>query len=82
MRIPIYQQKVRCPNCGSEAQRSYFPNEQKFYNFCSLNRIIETECHHCDYLMVMSSLSGHVLESYYAPATYTQLRSKSSRQKI
>jgi cation transporter-like permease len=48
------KQKVCCPNCGHPAERYYFQN----------NQIIQTACPSCDYLMVSSSLTGHVLESY------------------
>lgn len=48
-------QTVRCPNCGSHAQRNYYAN----------NQTIETTCPTCDYLMVSCSQTGKVLESYY-----------------
>ena len=47
-------QTVRCPNCGSYAQRSYFSD----------NHITQTQCPVCDYLMVSCSLTGKVLEAY------------------
>jgi hypothetical protein len=63
-----YQQTVRCPNCGSEAQRRYFKSQEAIYRSCSGNQIIQTECDQCDYLMVMCSLDGSVVEAY-APTT-------------
>lgn len=47
-------QQVRCPNCGKYAQRKYFTH----------NKMIETACPSCDYLLVNCSLTGQVLESY------------------
>ncbi len=47
-------QKVRCPNCGSYAERHYITN----------NQIIQTQCNHCDYLLINCSLTGKVKEAY------------------
>ena len=68
MRVATYQQTVRCPNCGSEAQRLYFKSNEAIYSSCSGNQIIQTECDQCDYLMVMCSLSGNIVEAH-APGT-------------
>ncbi|NJK38496.1 MAG: pyruvate formate lyase-activating protein [Oscillatoriales cyanobacterium RM1_1_9] len=46
------QQTVRCPNCGSLAERWHHANS------------IQTECSACDYLMVTCSKTGNVLEAY------------------
>jgi hypothetical protein len=64
------QQTVRCPNCGSEAQRRYFKSKEATYSSCSGNQVIQTECNQCDYLMVMCSLNGNVVEAY-APGIWT-----------
>ncbi|WP_242017519.1 replication restart DNA helicase PriA [Trichocoleus sp. FACHB-69] len=52
-------QAIRCPNCGSPAERYYI-------NSSNLTR---TQCHSCDYLMVTCSLTGKVIEAY-APGLY------------
>ncbi len=57
-------QIVRCPNCGSLAQRHHINSEQIVYRQCSTNTIIQTECPICDYLMVTCEPQGSVLESY------------------
>ena len=52
-------QKVRCPNCGSEAERHYIASDQ----------LTRTQCPSCDYLMVMCFRTGKVIEAY-APGVY------------
>lgn len=52
-------QKIRCPNCGSEAERYYI----------SSDHLTRTQCQSCDYLMVMCSVTGKVIEAY-APGIY------------
>lgn len=47
-------QVIRCPNCGSFAERHYL-TEQQF---------TQTQCSSCDYLMVTCSHSGRVIEAY------------------
>ncbi|MEM7725650.1 MAG: replication restart DNA helicase PriA [Cyanobacteria bacterium P01_A01_bin.45] len=51
--------QVRCPNCGSEAERYYIDD----------SRLTRTQCANCDYLMVMCDLTGKVIEAY-APGIY------------
>ena len=46
-------QIVCCPNCGKKAER----------RFCLQQKITETSCSSCDYLLVHSS-NGDVLEAY------------------
>ncbi len=46
------QQAIRCPNCGSPAER-YFHN-----------KIVQTQCENCDYLMITCSETGNVVEAY------------------
>lgn len=47
-------QAVRCPNCGSFAERYHAINHQR----------IHTQCNQCDYLMTTCSLTGRVIEAY------------------
>jgi ribosomal protein S27AE len=47
-------ERVRCPNCGSYAERHHVLDVQ----------VTRTQCGSCDYLMVMSSKSGKVIEAY------------------
>lgn len=47
------EQTVRCPNCGSPAERSHL--------FSS--KLVRTQCPACDYLMVTST-AGRVIEAY------------------
>lgn len=53
-------QEIRCPNCGSEAERHHLFSSQ----------LTRTECPICDYLMVMCSRTGRVIEAY-APGIYS-----------
>ncbi|AFZ18170.1 hypothetical protein [Allocoleopsis franciscana] len=52
-------QKVRCPNCGSHAERLFFQT----------THITQTQCPACDYLMINCSRTGRVVEAY-APGIY------------
>nr|WP_242022327.1 replication restart DNA helicase PriA [Microcoleus sp. FACHB-831] len=52
-------QAVRCPNCGSEAERYYLTSSLQ----------TRTQCPACDYLMVTCSKTGRVIEAY-APGIY------------
>lgn len=47
-------QKIRCPNCGSEAERHSIDN----------GRMTRTQCSCCDYLMVTCAKTGKVIEAY------------------
>ncbi len=47
-------QTVRCPNCGSPAERHH--------GFSS--GIVRTQCPLCDYLMITDSSTGKVIEAY------------------
>ena len=58
------QQSVRCPNCGSQAKRTYFQSESDCTNSCPNNQYIQTECSVCDYLMVLCSGNGNVVEAH------------------
>lgn len=52
-------QCVHCPNCGHSAERYYLEDE----------RLIRTQCAHCDYLMITCSCTGKVIEAY-APGIF------------
>jgi len=52
-------QEVRCPNCGSHAERLYSIK----------THITQTQCPVCDYLMINCSRTGKVVEAY-APGLY------------
>lgn len=45
---------IRCPNCGSPAERYRSLRQQR----------IHTQCNQCDYLMTTCSLTGRVIEAY------------------
>lgn len=47
-------QTVRCPNCGSLAERHHLP----------LVSQVKTECDVCDYLMITCDRTGKVIEAY------------------
>ncbi|GAB4535542.1 MAG: hypothetical protein Tsb0014_22590 [Pleurocapsa sp.] len=55
---------VSCSNCGNLATRRYFTSNEVNHSQCPKGRVIQTECPVCDYLMVMCSLSGNVIEAY------------------
>lgn len=54
-------QEVRCPNCGSHAERFYFTK----------TFLTQTQCPVCDYLMINCSRTGKVFEAY-APGIYAR----------
>lgn len=59
-------QRVHCPTCGSSAERYHMADE----------RVIRTQCPCCDYLMILCSQTGKVIESYapsLSPATLAAL---------
>lgn len=47
-------QLVRCPNCGSYAEREYVLDRQ----------IVRTQCPACDYLMITCMKTNKVIEAY------------------
>jgi len=51
--------QVRCPNCGSLAERHHLLAEQ----------LTRTQCSVCDYLMVTCAVTARVIEAY-APGRY------------
>ncbi|WP_365940302.1 hypothetical protein [Moorena sp. SIO3I8] len=57
-------QSVRCPNCGNMAQRHYLIGSQASHYACAGDQVTKTECPGCDYLMVICSVSGNVIEAY------------------
>ncbi|MEM9137781.1 MAG: replication restart DNA helicase PriA [Cyanobacteria bacterium P01_F01_bin.42] len=56
-------QTVRCPTCGSFAERRLLKNVK------SGDCIVQTACVRCDYLMVMGLSTGAVIEAY-APGQF------------
>ena len=65
-----------CPNCGGNATRTYFTSRDETYQRCVSDRVIQTECLDCDYLMVMCARNGIVIEAYApgAPAPIDSLK--------
>lgn len=57
-------QSVRCPNCGNMAQRHYLIGSEVSHYACAGDQVTKTECSVCDYLMVICSVSGNVIEAY------------------
>jgi len=56
-------QTVRCPNCGSFAERLY----------SNLPSQVRTQCSTCDYSMTMSQDGNHIFEAYYPGVTSEHL---------
>lgn len=56
---PHARQAIRCPNCGSPAERYFLLESQ----------LTRTQCPTCDYLMVTCSRTGNVVEAY-SPGLY------------
>lgn len=46
-------ESIRCPNCGSPAERHFVEHD-----------LIRTQCAHCDYLMITCAKTGKVIEAY------------------
>jgi DNA-directed RNA polymerase subunit RPC12/RpoP len=57
----IQSQAIRCPNCGSPAERNYLLT----------SNLIQTQCPACDYLMVTCSKTAKVIEAY-APGIFAR----------
>lgn len=55
--------KIRCPNCGSVAQRLLSDRLHTSYK-CPTQQVAQTECLACDYFMAMCWQNGAVLEAY------------------
>jgi hypothetical protein len=55
----IYQ--VRCPNCGSPAERHHVTDRQ----------LMRTQCSTCDYLIIICTATDRVIEAY-APGISAQ----------
>ncbi|WP_204150549.1 replication restart DNA helicase PriA [Leptolyngbya sp. CCY15150] len=49
-------QIIRCPNCGSLAERFHVLGSQTLQ--------VQTQCASCDYLMITCSQTGNVVEAY------------------
>ena len=70
---------VRCPNCGGFATRSYFTSDEAKYTNCDKKQVLQTECSHCDYLMVTCYRGGDVIEAY---SSSTSLKIKNNNSPI
>ena len=57
------QMTIRCPNCGSWAQR-FWSDRLPDNCQCSSRQIMQTECPTCDYFLSMCWPDGKVLEAY------------------
>ena len=68
---PLSSQQVRCPHCGSIADR-YFLDIREFSAQLAKKTVpndtivTRTVCDHCDYLMVLCPKTDMVLEAYMA----------------
>ena len=69
--------KVPCPNCGGSAIRRYFTSQEAKYSTCPKKQVIQVECSYCDYLMIMCSVSGNVIEAYDSSTSVFTRQSKS-----
>ena len=61
---------VPCPNCGDAATRTHFTSQEAKYSNCPQNQVIQVECPHCDYLMVMCTFSGNVIEAHASSTSF------------
>ena len=52
-------QIIHCPNCGDRAERCH----------ATETNTVRTSCHFCDYLLVLCTKTGKVIESY-APGLF------------
>jgi hypothetical protein len=59
--------EIRCPNCGSVAQRLLSDRLPAGYKYPAL-QVAQTECPVCDYFIAICWQNGAVLEAY-APGT-------------
>lgn len=55
---------VPCSNCGALAVRTHSISRATKWSSCPENQVIQTECPSCDYLMVICSQSGNVIEAH------------------
>ena len=69
------KQMVRCPNCGKLARRERFNKLLSGYMNSSGKAVTKTECKHCDYLMIMGSDDGKVLEAYAPGISFKRMTS-------
>lgn len=67
--MPIMQ-TVRCPNCGSLAERHHL----------TLVSQVKTECQACDYLMITCVRTGRVIEAYAPGLQASRLIANQSKE--
>lgn len=60
---------VRCSDCGSLAIRSHLINVLGANNHSSKSHAIKTECPSCDYLLIICSASGNVIDAHSSTAS-------------
>ena len=69
-------QIVRCPDCGSMAQRHFQVGMGVSPEFVSSSDdsqvTARTECHDCDYFLEICMTTGQVLASHIAPVFQTK----------
>lgn len=64
---------VRCPNCGSFAQR-FLTDHLPVGVSCPQQQVIQTECPSCDYFMVMCANGQVPLPNSFATTSVTSKR--------
>ena len=74
-------QTIPCPNCGGRANRRYFISNEAIDAGCPGERVIQTECPECDYLLAICSLNGSVIEAYSSSTSAKIRHLTSSLQK-
>ena len=65
----LITQIVRCPDCGSMAQRHFQTRRYASTSSTSDSNEVtaRTECHDCDYFLEIGMTTGQVLASHIAP---------------
>ena len=72
----LVTQIVRCPDCGSMAQRHFqvgIHSSDLSVSSADMSRVTaRTECHDCDYVLEICMTTGQVLASHIAPVFHNQ----------
>ena len=57
---------VRCSDCGSLALRTLLIDTVNKFNSCRCpgNQTVKTECPNCDYLLIICSANGKVVDAH------------------